>query len=90
MQQLDVFPYEERVWTQIDVEATNKHGYVRKLKPDGVGKSIYRGEGAAPTAAYVAKLAVPKAGAAGPDAKTREKADSLLGGDGGIDWDAPP
>lgn len=90
VQQLDVFPYEERVWTQIEVEATNKHGYVRKLKPDGIGKSVYRGEGADPAPAYVAKLAVPKPGAGGQDSATRKKADGLLGGDGGIDWDAPP
>lgn len=90
VQQLDVFPYEERVWTQVDVEATNKHGYLRKLKADGIGKSVHRGKGSVPTPAHVAKLAVPKAGSAGPSAKTREKADSLLGGDGGIDWDAPP
>ncbi len=90
VQQLDVFPYEERVWTQFDVEATNKHGYFRKLKPDGIGKSAYRGEGSTPTEAFVAKLSVPKAGAGAPDANTRKKADTLLGGDGGIDWDAPP
>jgi hypothetical protein len=90
MQQLDVFPYEERVWTQIDVEANNKFGYVRTFKADGIGKSVYRGEGSSPTPAFLAKLATPKRGAASQTDAARKKANSLLGGDGGIDWDAPP
>jgi len=90
VQQLDAFPYEERVWTQVDVEPSNEHGYQRKMKPDRLRKPIHAGAGATPTPAFVERLVVPEAGASGPDAKTKAKADQLLGGDGGIDWDAPP
>jgi len=72
------------------VEASNEHGYRRTMKPDRVRKPIHLGAGSTPTPAFVESLEVPKPGAAGPDAKTKAKAEELLGGDGAIDWDAPP
>lgn len=90
MQQLDVFPYEERVWTQTEVVPTNDHGHARRFKPEGVSKPVHKGEGSEPTPAAIASLAKPDPAAPSLTQQKQDKGDALLGGGGGIDWDSPP
>ena len=88
---LDEFPYEERVWTQLEVEAINKYGYVRTMRADNTGRGLHRGPGSDPAAAPLQSLERPSKGsAAAGDSATKSGSDGLLGGEGGIDWDAPP
>ncbi len=83
---LEVFPYEERVWNTQEVQPINDHGYARRLPEDDIRKSYHKGAGSEPTYLPLAKMARPTA----RDQAPGDGADSLLDGDDGIDWEAPP
>ena len=91
--QIDVYPYEERVWSQFSVDATNDHGYVKKMKGDNLRKKAHKGEGSEPTPAptTLMKRPIGAPASAGSGQGQQDKVDALFGdGGSGIDWDAPP
>ena len=87
--ELDVFPYEERVWLTQEVPASNDHGYARRLAGDSIGRHTLKGAGADPVPAPLSSMARPGSPRANKKADTASR-DTFLGGEGGIDWETPP
>lgn len=83
---LEEYPYEERVWQQVDVPPLNEPGYdAKKLTGERLGKPLLTGPEAEPVAAATEMDGVIGSGKAAATAPTEQ---DPLGGE--ILWDSPP
>ncbi len=73
---LETYPYEQRVWQQVEVPPYGEHGYVKKLPGERIGRPVFTGKESQP-------IPAPQTGEPGAASQ-----DDPLGGE--IDWNAPP
>ncbi len=82
---LDVYPYEERNWQQVEVPPLNESGYDKRLPGERLNKPVLTGAEAEPQPAPVDDLDTVRGQGTAPGGGG---ANDPLGGD--ILWEAPP